>query len=34
LAEAVGVGLPVEMVFRESMRPRARRLIERDLILF
>jgi predicted nucleotidyltransferase len=34
LAEAVGMGLPVEMVFRESMRPRARRLIERDLILF
>ena len=32
LAEAVGLGLPVEMVFRDSMRPSGRRLIERDLI--
>ena len=32
LAEAVGLGLSVEMVFREGMRPSGRRLIERDLI--
>ena len=33
LAAAVGLGLPVEIVLREGMRPRARRLIERNLIL-
>ena len=32
LEEAVGLGLPVEMVFRENMRPRGRKLIERDLV--
>jgi predicted nucleotidyltransferase len=32
LAEAVGLGLPVEIVLREGMRPRGRRLIERHLI--
>ena len=32
LAEAVGLGLPVELVLREGMRPRGRRLIERDLV--
>ncbi len=32
LAEAVGLGLSVEMVFREGMRASGRRLIERDLI--
>jgi len=32
LEQAVGLGLPVEIVLREGMRPRARRLIERDLI--
>jgi len=32
LAEAVGAGLPVELVLRESMRPSGRRLIERDLV--
>jgi hypothetical protein len=33
LSQAVGLGLPVEIVLRESMRPRARRLIERDVLL-
>jgi uncharacterized protein len=32
LEQMVGVGLPIEMVFREGMRPSGRRLIERDLI--
>jgi predicted nucleotidyltransferase len=32
LADAVGLGLPVEMVFRDGMRPSGRQLIERDLI--
>jgi predicted nucleotidyltransferase len=32
LAEAVGLGLPVEIVLREGMRPSGRALIERDLI--
>ena len=32
LAQVVGVGLPIEMVFREGMRPSGRKLIERDLI--
>jgi predicted nucleotidyltransferase len=32
LSQAVGLGLPVEIVLREGMRPRARRLIERDLV--
>ena len=33
LKQAVGAGMPVELVFRESMRPSGRRLIERDLVL-
>jgi predicted nucleotidyltransferase len=33
LKQAVGAGMPVELVFREQMRPSGRRLIERDLIL-
>jgi predicted nucleotidyltransferase len=33
LTQAVGAGMPVELVFRESMRPSGRRLIERDLVL-
>jgi hypothetical protein len=32
LADAVGLGLPVELVIGEGMRPSGRRLIERDLI--
>jgi predicted nucleotidyltransferase len=32
LEQAVGVGLPVELVFREGMRLSGRRLIERDLL--
>jgi predicted nucleotidyltransferase len=32
LQGAIGVGLPVEFVFREDMRPSGRALIERDLI--
>jgi predicted nucleotidyltransferase len=32
LAEAVGLGLPVELVLREGMRPSGRQLIERDLV--
>jgi uncharacterized protein len=32
LKEAVGVGMPVEFVFREGMRPSGRALIERDLV--
>lgn len=32
LAEAVGLGLPVELVLREGMRPSGRKLIERDLV--
>jgi uncharacterized protein len=34
LEQAVGLGLPVEIVLREGMRPRARRLIERDPVPF
>ena len=33
LEQAVGVGLPVEIVLREDMRPSGRKLIERDLLL-
>ena len=33
LEQAVGVGLPVEIVLREDMRPSGRELIERDLLL-
>jgi hypothetical protein len=32
LESAVGLGLPVELVIGEGMRPSGRRLIERDLI--
>ena len=32
LAEAVGVGLPVELVMREGMRPASREFMERDLV--
>jgi predicted nucleotidyltransferase len=32
LAQAVGIGLPVELVLREGMRPSGRKLIERDLV--
>lgn len=32
LEGTIGVGLPVELVLREGMRPRARERIERDLI--
>jgi predicted nucleotidyltransferase len=32
LEEAVGVGLPVELVLREGMRSSGRELIERDLV--
>jgi len=32
LKEAVGLGLPVEFIFRESTRPSGRALMERDLI--
>ena len=32
LAEAVGLGLPVELVLREGMRPASREFIERDLV--
>ena len=32
LADAVGMGLPVELVLREGMRPSSREFIERDLI--
>jgi predicted nucleotidyltransferase len=32
LAEAVGLGLPVEIVLREGMRSSGRELIERDLV--
>jgi predicted nucleotidyltransferase len=34
LAKAIGLDMPVQIVLRESMRPRARRLIERDLVPF
>ena len=33
MKNAIGAGLPVEFVFRESMRPSGRRLIERDLVV-
>jgi predicted nucleotidyltransferase len=33
LKQAVSMGMPVELVFRESMRPSGRLLIERDLVL-
>jgi predicted nucleotidyltransferase len=32
LQEAVGLGLSVELVLREGMRPSGRKLIERDLV--
>jgi hypothetical protein len=32
LAEAVGAGLPVELVMREEMRPASREFMERDLV--
>jgi predicted nucleotidyltransferase len=32
LAEAVGIGLPVELVMREGMRPASREFMERDLV--
>jgi len=32
LAEAVGLGLPVELVLREGMRPASREYMERDLV--
>lgn len=32
LEEAVGLGMPVELVFGENMRPSGRKLIERDLV--
>ncbi len=32
LEEAVGLGLPVELVMREGMRPASREWIERDLV--
>ena len=32
LAEAVGIGLPVELVMREGMRPSGRAIMERDLV--
>lgn len=32
LAEAIGAGLPVELVFRDGMRPSGLKLIERDLV--
>ena len=32
LAESVGVGLPVELVLREGMRPASRAFMERDLV--
>ena len=32
LEDAIGLGLPVELVMREGMRPSGRRLIERDLV--
>lgn len=32
LAKAVGLGLPVELVLREGMRPASREFIERDLV--
>lgn len=32
LEKAVGLGLPVELVLREGMRPSGRKLIERDLV--
>ena len=32
LKDAVGIGLPVEFVFREALRPTMRARIERDLI--
>jgi predicted nucleotidyltransferase len=32
LAEAVGLGLPVELVLREGMRAASREFIERDLV--
>jgi predicted nucleotidyltransferase len=32
LKDAVGVGLPVEFVFRETLRPAMRARMERDLI--
>ena len=32
LEKAVGLGLPVELVLREGMRPSGRKLIERDLL--
>ena len=33
LENAVGLGLPVELVLREGMRPASRALMERDLVL-
>jgi hypothetical protein len=32
LADAVGLGLPVELVLREGMRPASREFMERDLV--
>lgn len=32
LEQAVGLGMPVELVFGEGMRPSGRKLIERDLV--
>ena len=32
LEKAIGVGLPVELVIGEGMRPSGRKLIERDLL--
>jgi uncharacterized protein len=32
LEEAIGLGLPVELVLREGMRPSGRALMERDLV--
>jgi predicted nucleotidyltransferase len=32
LAEAIGAGLPVELVLREDMRPASREFMERDLL--
>jgi predicted nucleotidyltransferase len=32
LQEAIGIGLPVELVLREGMRPASREYMERDLV--
>jgi predicted nucleotidyltransferase len=32
LTEAIGLGLPVELVLREGMRPASREFMERDLV--